>query len=156
MNYCTIPFGIICFSIILLSFSSCSDDEGDEVQPILVEDLSGTYITSVTIINVPPFYWDNGSSPDLQLSLALQTSNTWTYTTNKVDNVEKVPQILNFSDRIYLTDEEWELLLIDQDDLNSDDEIYRLSFNPMKDAKDGIIPIYTRGLLVMEFNYTSQ
>lgn len=149
------PFILIFLVLIAVSFSSCDKDDDDDIVPMSVEDLSKAHITSVTIINVPPYFWDTGSSPDLQLKLALKTDTTWTYITNRVDNVEQVPQELLFMDRIDITDEEWQLELIDHDSVGADDKIYQIMFNPMNDAKDGVIPIYKNGLLVMEFNYTS-
>lgn len=130
----------------LIFLSSC--EELDET-----EDLENAYIESVTIINIPPYYWDNGSSPDLLLKLAKQNSPEWTYLTNQSDNVESVPEILLFDEEINITNEDWELELVDIDDFNEDDQIYRIIFNPFDNAEKGKIPIYHNDLLVLEFNY---
>lgn len=134
---------------LMLFITSCVED--GTVEP--KEDLSDAKIESVTIINVPPYYWDNGSSPDLYLTLTSTSDPSLTYTSNTVDNVEEVPQILNFQQDIPITDELWELVLLDHDDLNADDVIYVIAFNPYSDASAGKIPVYNDGILLMEFNY---
>lgn len=133
-----------------LFLTSC-DKEVDIIVP--VEDLSNTSIVSVTIINIPPYFWDNGSSPDLYLTLSLVSDSTITYITNQVNNVEQVPQILNFPQRIPMSNSTWHLQLLDQDDLNTHDVIYDILFNPHVSASNGKIPIIIDGVLLMEFNY---
>lgn len=132
--------------------TSCDEaaNEDDIVAP--VEDLSNAAIVSVTVINVPPYFWDNGSSPDLYLKLSLALDTTITYVTNQVSNVEEVPQILNFSQPIPMSNSIWHLQLLDYD-LNHDDVIYDIIFNPYDRASDGKIPIFINDLLCMEFNY---
>ena len=132
--------------IMIIFFNSCEKVETPE-------NLENAYNGSVTIINVPPYYWDNASSPDLQLKLAKKSSTEWTYITNLSYNVEIVPETLLFEEEINITDEDWELELIDYDDLNEDDVIYRITFNPYREAEDDKIPIYSNNLLVLEFNY---
>ena len=137
--------GII-LTVFALFITSC-EEEND------IGNLDNAYIESVTVINVPPYYWDNASSPDLQLKLAPKSSSEWRYLTNRIKNVEVVPEILLFDVDIKITDEDWELELIDYDDLNADDVIYRITFNPYEDAENSKIPIFYNGLLVLEFNY---
>lgn len=135
--------------------NSCSKDDDDE-DIVLMEDLSNTRIESVSIINVSPFYWDNGSSPDLYLTLSPVSNSSIVYITNQVDNVEQVPQRLDFSQSIAMTNEVWQLQLLDHDVLNSDDVIYDVLFNPHNRASNGKVPVIVDGLLLMEFNYIKQ
>lgn len=144
---------LILFLACSILFTSC-DREDEDVVPM--EDLSNTKIKSVTIINVPPFYWDNGSSPDLYLTLSSTSDPSIVYTTNQVNNVEIVPQNLDFPQAVPMTNELWELKLLDHDVLNADDVIYIVSFNPYNGALAGKVPIYNDGILLMEFNYTKQ
>ena len=151
MKYLSL-FVLILSSSPFLSSCDTETDEDDLVPP--VEDLSNTAIESVTIINVPPYYWDNGSSPDLYLKVSLVSdSDTNYYYTNQVDNVEEVPQMLHFSQLIPISDSAWRLQLLDQDDFNAHDVIYDIIFNPHDKASTGKIPIIIDDLLVMEFNY---
>ena len=133
----------------MLIFSSCEETETYEPE----ESLNNAYIESVRIINVPPYYWDTGSSPDLQLKLSIENSSDWTYISELREEVEEVPITLRLFDRAKISNEDWELELIDKDNLNADDIIYRIIFNPFKDADNGKTPIYNNGLLVLEFNY---
>ena len=144
-------FVLILSSSLFLPSCDTETNEDDLVPP--VEDLSNTAIESVTIINVPPYYWDNGSSPDLYLTLSLVYDTTIVYNTNQVDNVEEVPQMLHFSQLIPISDSAWRLQLLDQDDFNAHDVIYDIIFNPHDKASTGKIPIIIDDLLVMEFNY---
>ena len=151
MKYLSL-FVLILSSSPFLSSCDTETDEDDLVPP--VEDLSNTAIESVTIINVPPYYWDNGSSPDLYLKVSLVSdSDTNYYYTNQVDNVEEVPQMLHFSQLIPISDSAWRLQLLDQDDFNAHVVIYYIIFNPHDKASTGKIPIIIDDLLVMEFNY---
>ena len=140
---------LIYFLTIMLIFSSCEETETYEPK----ENLNNAYIESVIIINFPPYYWDTGSSPDLQLKLSIENSSDWTYISELREEVEEVPITLRLSDRAKISNEDWELELIDKDNLNADDIIYRIIFNPFKNADNGKIPIYNNGLLVLEFNY---
>lgn len=140
---------LIYFLTIMLIFSSCEETETYEPE----ENLNNAYIESVRIINVPPYYWDTGSSPDLQLKLSIENSSDWTYISELREEVEEVPITLRLFDRAKISNEDWELELIDKDNLNADDIIYRIIFNPFKDADNGKTPIYNNGLLVLEFNY---
>lgn len=133
--------------------TACDTEKDDVIAP--VEDLSNTFIKSVTIINIPPFNWDNGSSPDLYLILSLFSDTNIVYFTNQVDNVEKVPDTLYFSQHVPLFDDIWQINLIDQDDINDHDVIYKISSNLYKNASNGKIPIIIDDLLLMEFNYST-
>jgi hypothetical protein len=85
---------LIYFLTIMLIFSSCEETETYEP----VENLNNAYIESVKIINVPPYYWDTGSSPDLQLKLSKESSSEWTYITELKEEVEEVPITLRLFD----------------------------------------------------------
>jgi hypothetical protein len=143
---------IILLLTFALALTACSKDDDDSPEPLeQKEDLSNTYFQSTTIINVPPYYWDNGSSPDLYLTLAPLSNLSAVYSTVTINNVERAPQLLEFQQLVPMTNELWELTLYDEDDV-----IYVIQFNPHSEASRGKIPIYQDGLLVLEFNYVKQ
>lgn len=145
---------ILFFLLVLIGLASCTKEEEEEEELVETEVIGDIYVTSVTIINVPPDNWDVDGGPDLQLKLTQDSSSEWNYITNKLSDVTQVPSLLEFYEPIKMTDELWAIQLIDVDGLTSDDLIYEnLTFNPYQQVLDSVIPIYNNGLLVMELNY---
>ncbi len=142
---------IFTLTALVIVFSSC---DKEIIEP--EETLDNAYIQSVSIINIPPNDWDIGTDPDLKLFLAKENSETWTYATNQVNNVDEVPYELFFETEVPITDENWILKLIDEDDSSPDDEIYKITFNPYHEFKDGYIPVYYNDLEVVKFYYTKK
>ena len=114
------------------------------------------YVQSVTVLNVTSSNWDNFSGPDLQVKFSKSSSTNWDYVTNIATDQSSVPHTLYFSSPILVTNENWDIILVDED-TGTDDVIYTLyGFNPKTSGSGGKIQITVSGQVVMEINYTEQ
>jgi hypothetical protein len=139
---------IAVLSIFIISLTACSVEDFDSV------NMDNTYFDEVEVINVPPYNWDNGSGPDLYVKLAKNSSSQWDHISNTIQNVENVPSYLSFLEPVEVTNEDWRIQLCDHDDLNSDDIIYDIQFNPYNASDGKSIPIILDDLLIMNIKYS--
>jgi len=114
------------------------------------------YVNSVRVLNVTSSNWDNFSGPDLQVKFSKSSSTNWDYVTNIATDQSSVPYTLYFSSPILVTNENWDIILVDED-TGTYDVIYTLyGFNPKTSGSGGKIQITVGGQVVMELNYTEQ
>ena len=126
-------------------------------QKEVLESEKNWYLHSVRVLNVPSTNWDSFSAPDLRIDLARSASSVWSFSTNTASNNTTVPATLSFSGEVLLTDENWDMRLVDEDDLDPDDVIYNISqFNPKNTGRNGKVELSSNGQTVMELLYDAR
>lgn len=82
------------------------------------------YAKSVTIFTIPATDWDSFSSPDLKVYLSRSASSSWDYSTPELSDHSSTPVTLTFYSPVLMTDEDWDIKIVDVDSPDPDDNIY--------------------------------
>ena len=141
-----IRLALLCTAIVILN--ACNKDNDKKL-----------YAQSVTVYAVEDAAsLDLVGWPDLRADMATALSNTWSYSTPTLSNVEVYPQVLTFSTPILLSDEEWDFRLVDSDSSTDDDLICSARFNPLDSdiSRDKLVKLTKNGVVMIEINLTEE
>lgn len=143
------------FFLGFLSFvSSCIVEGGD---PEVIEVCKHLYTSKVEVVNIPEDNYDFLNGPDLRVELKRSAAKDWEFSTNTEDNWdEKGSVMLYFASEIYLTDEAWEIHLLDDDSPDADDEICWDIFDPVGAGEDGVIEFGKNGVVALRLYYVER
>ncbi len=132
---------------IVVGLSSCEKDEPGTT-------CTHRKVTNVTIHFVPNANsLDPFSDPDYRVDFATSNSSEWSFATHTAENVTSLPVTIAFPLDIIMTDENWEVQLVDEDSPDADDLVCRESFNPFKIGENGVFSFEKDGQVLFELEY---
>lgn len=136
--------------LLLIFLSSCEEDQ-------LKPDLN-RYVKAADVFSLPKIQYDSdGSPPDVRIDLKRRSASFWEFSTYTEQNAATLPLLTIFPAEILLTDEVYELRIVDED-LNEadDDEIFYWSFQAMDEGENGEFNFYGDGKLILSLQYNEK
>ena len=136
--------------LVSCSKEGCTDDNADNYDASADVNTGCVYRYFSSIeVQVPDAY-DDLSAPDLYVQFSKNSSSTWDHSTTQVNN--SVSATWSFTTDLVMTIELWDIVVMDDDDISSDEQIYRTSFNPLSETSNPIL--LTNGLSTIRIGYT--
>ncbi|WP_417599831.1 hypothetical protein [Owenweeksia hongkongensis] len=141
---------LLLLPLMLIFFAACEEDD-----PIL---LTNRYIKAADVFTLPAINYDpDGSPPDIRIDLKRRSASFWEFSTYTEVNAGSLPTITIFPAEILMTDEVYEIRIVDEDlNLPDDEEIFFWTFQGYDEGENGEYTFWNNGKHIMSLQYNEK
>ena len=125
----------------ILWLVGCDSDDDVNLDP------DRRYLQRAEVLTIPAGEWDFQNGPDLRIQLKRASVDFFEFDSEIREDVEAFPLVLSFGEEILATDENYDLILFDEDEdeNDNDDIVCQFRFNPTTDGGNGEIVLTKDG-----------